>query len=337
MADLETIKAALAWIFIAPFLIAYALTRRRIRLALEWLERRARAPTPLPRRRHSLSESATTSGKQNRAHNQTQSIFFKLPPELRNIVYEEVLVSSAPLHVWRTHRRLCSRICKAERKTAWESLASKLHDKCLPPMASDGSVQRRSDDDDEPPRKDRFLPLLSSCRRLYSESISLLYSKNKLLIDDHRTLLTLPSVIPARQLNMIRSVYLYVNAFRDYHIDCDISSSWQQICTTLAGMEGLEDIRIALGYHTINIFRTMRITKPLPVRTLITLLTPLQDVKATTFRVQIPSRCELDDSIGGDGQTFAIEVRKELNDNCRCCSPEGKPGIEGLLSQLGMA
>ncbi|RDW83719.1 uncharacterized protein DSM5745_04045 [Aspergillus mulundensis] len=155
MASLETIKTVLALVFIAPYLVAYAWAKSRFRRVSYWLERRANAPTPLPRRRRSLSETETTNA-------QTQSLYFKLPPELRHMVYEEVLVSAAPLHVWRTYRRLCSRPCRADPSPAWEDHACSLHDECRPSMARDGSVQRRSAGDGEPVHKARFLGLLSS-------------------------------------------------------------------------------------------------------------------------------------------------------------------------------
>lgn len=83
----------------------------------------------------------------------------------------------------------------------------------------------------------------------YSESIALLYTMNTLLLKDYRTFLLLPKAIAPHRLRSLRFLYLQINVFRGNTIDCDIQSSWLKICTTLAGMDRLEDLCIALGAH----------------------------------------------------------------------------------------
>lgn len=153
----------------------------------------------------------------------------------------------------------------------------------------------------------------------YSESIALLYTMNTLLLKDYRTFLLLPKAIAPHRLRSLRFLYLQINVFRGNTIDCDIQSSWLKICTTLAGMDRLEDLCIALGAHT------QEANTPRPHRPVLGLLTPLRKVRATRFRVLIPPGCRLNQTIGGDEQPFSVEVRAGLYDNCRCCKAIRSP------------
>ncbi|KAL4784053.1 hypothetical protein BJX76DRAFT_328168 [Aspergillus varians] len=229
------------------------------------------------------------------------------------MVYQEVLVPSSPLHLRRTHRRLCSSPCRARLGGSWGSPASTEHEDCRLPLARDGSVQRRTYMDCR--RRDGFLLLIYSCRRIYSESIHVLYAKNKFFLDDHRTLCLLPKVIPTHRLKFIRFLCLQINVFRGDVVDRKIVSSWPKLCTALAKMDGLQDLCIALGSHTR--LKNSNPPKNLPA---LTLLAPLLKVKASRFRVQIPPNCSLNETVGGDEQPFILEVKEELDNNCSCCS-----------------
>lgn len=131
-------------------------------------ERPSRPPVPISRRRAltlPLRVVNTPKNKGPSTNTQALSVFFKLPLELREMVYQEVLISPFRLHVWRTDRRLCSRPCTKPKEELWTFPSNFSQEYCqLPPIARDGSVQRRSHRD--PPRRDKFLPLLSSCRRV---------------------------------------------------------------------------------------------------------------------------------------------------------------------------
>ncbi len=142
---------------------------------------------------------------------------------------------------------------------------------------------------------------------------------NTLLLEDHRTFLLLPKAIAPHRLRSLRFLSLQLNAFRGDTVDCGIQTSWLEICATLAGMNRLEDLCIALGAHT------QETNTPRPRRPVHSLLTPLTKVRATRFRVLIPPGCRLNQTIGGDEQPFSVEVRASLYDNCRCCKAIRSP------------
>lgn len=153
----------------------------------------------------------------------------------------------------------------------------------------------------------------------YSESVALLYTMNTLLLEDHRTFLLLPKAIAPHRLRSLRFLSLQLNVFRGDTVDCGIQTSWLEICATLAGMNRLEDLCIALGAHT------QETNTPRPRRPVLSLLTPLTKVRATRFRVLIAPGCMLNQTIGGDEQPFSVEVRASLYDNCRCCKAIRSP------------
>ncbi|KAL4914127.1 hypothetical protein BDW62DRAFT_220305 [Aspergillus aurantiobrunneus] len=293
----------IAIIFLLPFIIAIAWIDWGIRQCFNHLrpesiekrrgERPAKPPRKMPLRR-------------------PQSFFFKLPRELWDMVYKNISILPTPFHIWRAHRRLCSRPCIAKLHGIWANPARSVDLLCRLPIARDGSVQRRSSQD--LPCQERFLPLLSSCQRTYSETIGLLYTTNKFFLNDHRTLGILPRAIPALRLDSIRFLCLQINVFRGDKIDREVKSLWPQVCAMLPGMDRLEDLFIALGSHVRK--QSIGLPSNLPI---LPLLNPLLKVTATSFRVQIPPGCRLSETIGGDEQSFSIEGKVELGENCNCC------------------
>jgi hypothetical protein len=124
-----------------------------------------RPPVALSRSRRSLTLPLRRQQEdvQQRCHDQLQSLFFrKLAPEIRCMIYREILVPSNALHVRRTHRRLCSMPCRNVNPQA--DMQSDVHSSCWPPLADDGTVVRRLPG--ESPHQNQILPLLCSCRRV---------------------------------------------------------------------------------------------------------------------------------------------------------------------------
>jgi hypothetical protein len=124
-----------------------------------------RPPVALSRSRRSLTLPLRPQQQdvQQRCHDQLQSLFFrKLAPEIRCMIYREILVPSNALHVRRTHRRLCSMPCRNVNPQG--DMQSDVHSSCWPPLADDGTVVRRLPG--ESPHQNQILPLLCSCRRV---------------------------------------------------------------------------------------------------------------------------------------------------------------------------
>ncbi|KAL4940126.1 hypothetical protein BDV06DRAFT_224368 [Aspergillus oleicola] len=243
---------ALAWVFWAIDEVLEYVSPSSI--AGRHHARPTKAPTALPRRRRALTiplpRARTSRDVGQRTLCQQQSRFFKLPIELRDMIYREVLESPFKLHVWRTHKRLCSVRCEYGPSYPWGlDITYRYSVCCRPLLARDGSVQRRREGTDGP-RQDQLLPLLCSCRRIYSESIALLYTRNKFVFDDNRTFKLFPTVIPSHRLGTIRFLYIRFYTFKDDQIDPKSEATWKQLCRTLTGMKRLESLCIALACHS---------------------------------------------------------------------------------------
>ncbi|KAL4967616.1 uncharacterized protein BDV14DRAFT_20225 [Aspergillus stella-maris] len=281
-------------------------------------ERPTRAPVALPRRRRALSIPLPTprSYKEvrgQRTFSQRNSLFFRLPTELRDIMYRDFLEFPVHFHVWRTHKRLCSISCThgycfVDQKPACGTFVS-----CRPPLAQDGSGQRVSVGRKA---RERFLPLLTSCRRIYSEIIYLLYTKNNLIFDDNHTIQLFPTVVPSHRLSAIRYLYIRFYAFKHEQIDTTSEAIWKQLCIMLKELKHLDTLTILLTCHTRDI-NINHAGYKLPI---VPFLNPLTKVKAKTFRVWIPPGCDLTEAIGGDEQTFSIHVEnRQRRAICPCC------------------
>ncbi|KAL4875124.1 hypothetical protein BJY04DRAFT_167582 [Aspergillus karnatakaensis] len=266
-------------------------------------------PRALPRSRRSL----TIGLPQVPTAAPTQSSFLvKLPPEIRQLIYRHVLVSPTPLHLWRTHRRLCSTPCVATGpldpdSIYWEHLTS--HDFCYPPLAQDRTVRRRLPGEDS--RRERVLPLLCTCRAVYAESISLLYTANTLFFMDLRTVCALPrSLVPAR-LASIRSIRINLYAFLNEAVPVHIQEAWKPACDVLAAMPRLSELIINLGVKQTSS------SAPTPNAT--GLLEPLRRVRAEKFIVKVPPNGDPESIIDGvDDVPFTVQPTRYISREYKC-------------------
>ncbi|RHZ46212.1 uncharacterized protein CDV56_100655 [Aspergillus thermomutatus] len=231
-----------------------------------------RPPVALSRSRRSLSLPLRPQQEnvQNRSHDQVQSLFFtRLVPEIRCMIYREILVASNAVHIRRTHRRLCSMPCRNLDRQG--DTQSDTHRSCVHPLADDGTVLRRLPG--EEPHQDQILPLLCSCRRVYTEAIGLLYKANRFHFDNPLTVQALPLCMVSRRLASIRYIRLDIRAFENRSIVAEVISSWEQACAVLAGINALEELVVTLRSLDKGTFY-----EPLP---LWTLLEPLTKITAS--------------------------------------------------------
>ncbi|KAF7183933.1 hypothetical protein CNMCM7691_004423 [Aspergillus felis] len=258
------------------------------------LKKGGRPPVALSRSRRSLTLTLPPQQEdvQQRSHDQLQSLFFtKLAPEIRRMIYREILVPSSALHVRRTHRRLCSMPCRNLNPQA--DMQSDIHSSCYPPWADDGTVARRLPG--ESPHQDQILPLLCSCRRVYTEAIGLLYEENKFHFDS-------PLTIQALSLS-----------FEHRAIVANVLSAWEQACGVLAGIEALEELVVTLRSLDMG-----TLYKPLP---LLTLLRPLTKIQVWKFVVQVPPHDDPEGIVGGLGVVpFKLETKDSLHGTIYRCS-----------------
>ncbi|KAL2815265.1 hypothetical protein BDW59DRAFT_166856 [Aspergillus cavernicola] len=251
----------------------------------DFCKRAGRSPLPLPRSRQSLTRvDATTS-----YYSQSQSPLFQLVPELRQVIYQDIVVAPSALHVRRAHRRLCSTPCEGGH-----------HDHCRQPLAQDGTVLRRLPS--ERPRWDKFLPLLRSCRRVYSEAIHLLYESNTFIFDDLQAIRSLPRCITPCRLSSIRRLHIDIDAFENRSVSPKILSAWKPTCDILSGMQGLIKLTITLRSHD-----TTETQKKLALSSI---LDPLKSVKVSKFVVQVPPNGDPENVVDGTDDVSFVLVPK---------------------------
>ncbi|KAL2840525.1 hypothetical protein BJY01DRAFT_249988 [Aspergillus pseudoustus] len=272
------------------------------------------APVALSRARRSLTLSSTQPNNAQTAshqHPQEQSSFFRLPPELRQIIYREALIPHAPIHVRRTHRRLCSTPCEG----------APHRQKCVRLMASDGTVARRLPS--EARRRDKILPLLCTCRGIYSEAVDLISTTNTFLFEDVATLAALPQCITPNCLSSIRRVRLDLDPFNHDISLPNLKAGWQPAVDALAAMHGLVELTIRLPWSDeLAPWRLHRAS----------LLDPLK--KLTTpkrFTLEVPPSVDLESNVDGvdEDVPYTLVAKAELQlrgqKPCNWWGGDGRP------------
>ncbi|KAL3457136.1 hypothetical protein BJX64DRAFT_25495 [Aspergillus heterothallicus] len=267
------------------------------------------APVALSRARPSLIFSLRQPTKARATSTQEQSPFFRLPSELRQIIYRHVLVPDAPIHVRRTHRRLCSTPCKGLPHSQ----------NCAQRMAEDGTVARRLLD--EPPRQDTVLPLLRTCRRICSEAADLIYTANVLHFEDLATLAIFPQCVTPARLSSIRHVRLDLFPLKDGIRLAEVQTGWQSGIDALAAMHGLLELTVRIPW-SLNLPRweTHRAY----------FLDPLKKVTASkSFIVEVPPSGDLESNVDGvdedDPYTLVANAELQITGNS-CCNWWGGGG-----------
>ncbi|KAL4874744.1 hypothetical protein BJY04DRAFT_224724 [Aspergillus karnatakaensis] len=199
-------------------------------LAVKPIEDRHNLQTPIsfstPLRRAltlPLPEKRFVARRTGRTETQSQSGFFKLPYELREMVYVQILQFPA-LHLKGYGRRTRGARCAC--LTGINDFAQPMIK--LPAPADCVTLTKL----------DSVLALLCSCRRIYSEAIDILYCKNKFLMHWH-ALASLPRKLVPGRLASIQC--LRVNA-STYDV-----KGWKRACTVLKRMKGLRMLYVSVG------------------------------------------------------------------------------------------
>ncbi|KAL3488212.1 hypothetical protein BJX62DRAFT_240247 [Aspergillus germanicus] len=185
--------------------------------------------------------------KRRRTYSQSRSPFFRLPPELRVLIYAEVLTFQIPLMI--EHREGPGNRLRSDR------LYPKLVSRALANLSqSENKVYFNW------LRKSRGWPvcgLLACCRRVYSETIPILYQSNTLAFNNPLRILDLPrSLLPSR-LQTIRSIQVEKTLHEPPRDGDDIGKRlerealdlWRKACAVLAEMSGLQKLLVYFSSH----------------------------------------------------------------------------------------
>ncbi|KAL3444388.1 hypothetical protein BJX65DRAFT_310971 [Aspergillus insuetus] len=208
------------------------------------------------RNRHPSTRNPSTPT--THPHPQAQSPFFHLPRELRDIIYEEILVFNQTIHidyVGGRNRTFRSFLCKLPERDqlektrlgtlCWRCRTVSDHYECLPRDPRNHSNVRATSTLVEK-RQFRVMALLRACRRLYIETIDLLYTRNRFYIKNPRTLLELPAYTPQPRLSSIRTLYLESPPYTSAVSHENPIPKWKQVLKALEKLDGLTDLCVIL-------------------------------------------------------------------------------------------
>ncbi|KAL2855600.1 hypothetical protein BJX68DRAFT_230907 [Aspergillus pseudodeflectus] len=212
-------------------------------------------PLDPPAKRSTRNTSTPTT----HPHPQTQSPFFHLPREIRDIAYHEIFVFNETIHIayvgGRTHK-FRSALCRLPERDqleqtrsgelCWQCREVCNHSECSPRNPWN-KVNLRGNPALARKLGVKVIGMLSTCRRVYIETIHLLYARNRFYIGNPPTVLELPRYIPQSRLSAIRTLYLespvYTDAVSHHH---DPIPEWERIVKALEKFDGLTDLCIIL-------------------------------------------------------------------------------------------
>lgn len=255
-------------------------------------DRKAYAPQQLPQRRP-RSLTFPQPGRPAQAWNpfrrsvpqrtleQLQSpVFAQLSPEVRHIIWSEALGCHV-LHIVRAQKRLLAIDC-AESISA--DLETSRHG-CWGLTSEMGNTAGyyRHPRTNHPARPTSLLPLLQTCRRIYKETISILYENNTFDINHVDTLAYLRRSILPQRLNQIRVLNFayyfkyWMHGVRPYDL-----AMWSKTCDSLSRLAGLEALTMHLtGYDVLPLAGDRKVWDPI--------LQPLMQVKVMKrFEIFLP-------------------------------------------------
>ncbi|MCJ1372319.1 hypothetical protein MMC20_003542 [Loxospora ochrophaea] len=222
-------------------------------------ERKINAPQRLPRQRpraltcplpdeSSRSWHLFKKSSPQRTLDQAQSaLLARLPTEIRRLIWFEVLGGHL-LHIARRPKRLLAIGCpenfgpelQTGQHGCW-GLMNMAYFGCRTP----GIYHPRSR---HPAKPANLLPLLQTCRKIYTETISMLYGDNIFDINHLDTLMYLQRSVLPQRLNQIQVlnftwyfVYPTVGSSVPYNL-----ATWREACDVLASFAGLQELMLHL-------------------------------------------------------------------------------------------
>ncbi|KAL5356473.1 hypothetical protein BJX96DRAFT_142862 [Aspergillus floccosus] len=220
------------------------------------------APQPLPRRRpRALSCPLPLSPKsrlpwnlfhksapQQRTSDQSQSALARLPWEIRHQIWSYVL-GGRLLHIVRGHKTLLVIECLED---FGPDLETRQHGcwgwSCGPPFDWLGFYMQPQDG--HPARPANLLPLLQTCRVIYTEAVAVLYESNIFDFNHLDSLLYFRQSVLPQRLNQIRRLNLSWDIQWSLSSACAFPShdlpTWYKVCDVLASFHGLQELRVHL-------------------------------------------------------------------------------------------
>ncbi|KAF7180702.1 hypothetical protein CNMCM7691_009993 [Aspergillus felis] len=207
----------------------------------------------MPRRAPSkMKKKDSTSDTQ--LCNQDASVLFRLPREIRDIIYREIFVFPVTVHLAYVGtsriRKFRSFLCELSEDEQPEKRPQPLcprcrvnHHRCSPRKGTSDDVVGHPSP--EVQTQARVLALLQSCRRVYDETVGMLYRENTFYIENPRTLLELPSALSRARLSSFRHLYLESARYGE-NTPADRLDKWAAVVAMLERFDGLETLVVIL-------------------------------------------------------------------------------------------
>lgn len=151
------------------------------------------------------TRKTSSSGRQRTADQSQSRLLSTLPAEIRRVIWRHA-VGGQLLHMARVPNRLVALEC-AQPKDLTKDLETLRHDCwCMTRIgALRGTITRvyRAKNSAQPTQPANLLPLLQTCRLVYTEAVSMLYQDNIFDIDHVDTLLYIKRCILPQRLHQI--------------------------------------------------------------------------------------------------------------------------------------
>jgi len=242
-------------------------------------ERKEKAPKSLPRQRPRALTSPLPSPSfqrppwnpfrrsiPQRTLDQSQTALFgQLPSEIRHIIWTEYM-SGHLLHIARDRNRLLAIDCvekEPEKQKIDAGSESRLYTRfhgCWGGKTGHSTTPGfyfgpRSKNPGLPAN---LLPLLQTCRRIYTETISMLYANNLFDINHLDTIFYMQQTVLPQRLAQIRMLnftwdFKYCTAGSYSPVPYDLTT-WQEVCETLSIFTGLQELTLHLTGSEIQPF-----------------------------------------------------------------------------------
>lgn len=182
-------------------------------------------------------------------------LFAQVPTEVRHIIWIEA-VGHHVLHIVRVRKRLLAIDCAKTFESIGPDLETSHHG-CwgrTTQMANPSGFYEHARTA-HPARPANLLPLLQTCRRIYQETIPILYETNIFDINHVDTLAYLRRSVLPRRLDQIRTLNFtcYFKSWSDHTPPYDLDT-WIATCDSLARMAGLEELTLHMtGYEGLSV------------------------------------------------------------------------------------
>ncbi|KAJ5142236.1 hypothetical protein N7526_003231 [Penicillium atrosanguineum] len=194
------------------------------------------------------ARKTSPSGSQRTADQSQSRLLSTLPAEIRRVIWRHA-VGGQLLHMARVPNRLVALEC-AQPKDLTKDLETLRHDCwCMTRIgALRGTITRvyRAKNSAQPTRPANLLPLLQTCRLVYTEAVSMLYQDNIFDIDHVDTLLYIQRCILPQRLHQITRLNYSWDFSQPVYPDSPQYKTWREACIGLLSLSRLQELTIHL-------------------------------------------------------------------------------------------